>query len=218
MKEKPAAPRYIVAEGPIGVGKTSLVDLLAERLGARKLLEVAEDNPFLPHFYKDRRRYAFQTQLWFLLNRFRQQQELAQFDLFRQSLVTDYLFAKDKIFAYLTLEDHELALYERVHSLLQVRVPTPDLVIFLQASSEALLQRITIRGKGYERDIDRKYLDELNEAYTHFFFHYTAAPLLVVNTSDIDFVNRREDFEDLVKKVGETRAGMHYYVPLGSRR
>ncbi len=218
MKENPAPPRHIVVEGPIGVGKTSLVDLLSERLGARKLLEVAEDNPFLPNFYKDPRRYAFQTQLWFLLNRFRQQQELAQFDLFRQTLVADYLFAKDKIFAYLTLEDHELSLYERVHALLQVRVSTPDLVIFLQASTEALLQRIAIRGKGYEREIDRKYLEDLNEAYTHFFFHYTASPLLVVNTSDIDFVNHREDFKDLIKKIGETRSGMHYYVPLGSRR
>ena len=218
MNESPTPPRYIVVEGPIGVGKTSLVDLLSERLGARKLLEVAEDNPFLPNFYKDTRRYAFQTQLWFLLNRFRQQQDLLQFDLFRQTLVADYLFAKDKIFAYLTLEDHELSLYERVQALLQVRVPTPDLVIFLQASTEALVQRIAIRGKAYEREMDRTYLAELNEAYTHFFFHYAASPLLVVNTSDIDFVNRREDFEDLIKKIGETRAGMHYYVPLGSRR
>jgi deoxyguanosine kinase len=218
MRETPAPPRYIVVEGPIGVGKTSLVDLLSERLGARKLLEVAEDNPFLPSFYKDPKRYAFQTQLWFLLNRFRQQQELAQSDLFRQTLVADYLFAKDRIFAYLTLEDHELSLYERVHALLQVRVPAPDLVIFLQASTEALLRRIAIRGKAYERDMDRKYLEDLNAAYTHFFFHYTASPLLVINTSDIDFVNRREDLEDLIQKIGETRAGMHYYVPLGSRR
>jgi deoxyguanosine kinase len=218
VKTTPASPRYIVVEGPIGVGKTSLVDLLSERLGARKLLEIAEDNPFLPNFYKEPKRFAFQTQLWFLLNRFRQQQELAQFDLFRQILVADYLFAKDKIFAYLTLEDHELSLYERVQALLQVRVPAPDLVIFLQATTEALLQRIAIRGKGYEREMDRKYVEELNEAYTHFFFHYTASPLLVVNTSEIDFVNRREDFEDLIKKISETRAGMHYYVPLGSRK
>ncbi len=218
MRETLGPPRYIVVEGPIGVGKTSLVDSLAERLGARKLLEVAEDNPFLPTFYEDPQRHGFQTQLWFLLNRYRQQQELGQIDLFRQTLIADYLFAKDRIFAYLTLEDHELALYERVHALLQVRVPTPDLVIFLQASTETLLRRIAIRGKSYEREMDHKYLEELNEAYTHFFFHYTTSPLLVVNTSDIDFVNQREDFEDLVKKIGETRAGMQYYVPLGSRR
>jgi deoxyadenosine/deoxycytidine kinase len=206
-------PRYIVVEGPIGVGKTSLVERLTERLGARKLLEAADDNPFLSEFYKDADRYAFQTQLWFLLNRFRQQQELAQGGPLRQTLVADYLFAKDKIFAYLTLEDHELTLYERVHALLQVQVPTPDLVLFLQASTEALLQRIGIRGKPYEREIRRAYLDELNAAYTHFFFHYSASPLLVVNTSDIDFVNRPGDFEDLVKAVLEARAGTHYYVP-----
>jgi deoxyguanosine kinase len=207
------APRYLVVEGPIGVGKTSLVERLSERLGARKLLEAADDNPFLSEFYKDVGRYAFQTQLWFLLNRFRQQQELAQSAPFHQSLVADYLFAKDKIFAYLTLEDHELTLYERVHALLQVQVPTPDLVLFLQATTDALLQRIGMRGKPYERDIRRAYLDDLNAAYTHFFFHYSASPLLVVNTSDIDFVNRPGDFEDLVKAVLEVRAGTHYYVP-----
>ncbi len=211
-------PRYIVVEGPIGVGKTSLAERVADRLDARTLLEVADDNPFLPHFYRDRRHYAFQAQLWFLLNRFRQQQELAQADLFRQTLVSDYLFAKDRIFAYLALEDHELALYERVHALLQVQVPKPDLVIFLQASSEALLQRIALRGKPYEKEMDRRYLEELNAAYAHFFFHYTASPLLVVNTSEIDFVNRTEDLEDLVKEIREVRAGTHYYVPLGSRR
>jgi deoxyadenosine/deoxycytidine kinase len=200
-----------VVEGPIGVGKTSLVERLSERLGARKLLEVADDNPFLAGFYKDVRQYAFQAQIWFLLSRFRQQQELAQWDLVRQALVVDYLLAK--IFAYLTLEDHELALYERIHALLQVQVPVPDLVIFLQASSEALLTRIAHRGKPYEREIGRTYLEELNAAYTHFFFHYTASPLLVVNTSDIDFVKRPGDFEDLVKAVHDTRAGTHYYVP-----
>ena len=210
-------PRYIVVEGPIGVGKTSLAERLADRLNARTLLEVADDNPFLPQFYRDRQRCAFQTQLWFLLNRFRQQQELVQTELFRQTLVSDYLFAKDRIFAYLTLEDHELALYERVHGLLQVQVPKPDLVIFLQASTDALLQRIGLRGKPYERELERRYLEELNAAYTHFFFHYTASPLLVVNTSEIDFVNRPEDLADLVKEVCEARAGTHYYVPLGSR-
>jgi deoxyadenosine/deoxycytidine kinase len=218
MKQGGSAPRYLVVDGPIGVGKTSLADRLANRLGGRTLLEVADDNPFLAGFYRDRKRYAFQAQLWFLLNRFRQQVELAQGDLFGQTLVADYLFAKDKIFAYLNLEDHELALYERVHALLEVRVPTPDLVIFLQATTETLLHRIAIRGKPYEREIDRKYLDELNAAYTHFFFHFRAAPLLVVNTSDIDFVNRPEDFDDLVKAILDTRAGTRYYVPRGSKK
>ena len=213
MRQSQHPPRYIVVEGPIGVGKTSLVERLSERLGARKLLEVADDNPFLAGFYKDARRYAFQAQIWFLLSRFRQQQELAQWDLVRQALVADYVLAKDKIFAYLTLEDHELTLYERIHAMLHVQVPVPDLVIFLQASSEALLTRIAHRGKPYEREIGRTYLEELNAAYTHFFFHYTASPLLVVNTSDIDFVNRPGDFEDLVKTVHDTRAGTHHYVP-----
>jgi len=210
-------PRYIIVEGPIGVGKTSLVDRLAERLGARKVLEVADDNPFLASFYEDRARYAFQTQLWFLLNRFRRQQEMAQWDLFRQTLVADSLFAKDKIFAYLNLEDHELALYERIHALLTVQVPTPDLAIFLQANTDALLTRIAHRGKPYEREISRKYLEDLNAAYTHFFFHYTASPLLVINTSDMDFVNRPEDFEDLVKEIREIRGGTQYYVPRARR-
>lgn len=217
MKTPGKPPRYIIVEGPIGVGKTSLVDRLAERLGARKVLEVADDNPFLASFYEDRARYAFQTQLWFLLNRFRRQQEMAQWDLFRQTLVADYLFAKDKIFAYLNLEDHELALYERIHALLTVQVPTPDLAIFLQANTDALLTRIAHRGKPYEREISRKYLEDLNAAYTHFFFHYTASPLLVINTSDMDFVNRPEDFEDLVKEIREIRGGTQYYVPRARR-
>jgi len=217
MRQTAVAPRYIVVEGPIGVGKTSLVERLAERLGGRALLEAADDNPFLAPFYRDRKRYAFQVQLWFLLNRFHQQQELAQGELLGQGLVADYLFAKDKIFAYLNLEGHELALYERVHALLEVRVPNPDLAIFLQADTETLLQRIESRGKPYEREIERKYLDGLNAAYTHFFFHYSATPLLVVNTSDIDFVKRPEDFEDLVRAIQDARAGTRYYVPRGRR-
>ncbi len=211
-------PRYIVVEGPIGVGKTSLAELLAERLQARKLLEGPEENPFLSQFYTDMRRYAFQTQLYFLLNRFRQQQELVQFDLFKQSLVSDYLFAKDKIFAYLTLDDNELALYERLHPLLEMRVQKPDLVLYLQASTDVLMRRIQLRARGYERELGRAYLEDVNAAYNHFFFHYSATPLLVVNTNEIDFVKHKEDFEDLVKQVETVRAGTHYYVPLGSRK
>ncbi len=210
--------RYMVVEGPIGVGKTSLAELLAERLQARKLMEGPEENPFLSQFYKDMRRYAFQTQLYFLLNRFRQQQELVQFDLFKQSLVSDYLFAKDKIFAYLTLDDNELALYERLHPLLEMRVQKPDLVIYLQAGTDVLMRRIQSRGRDYEQGLDRTYLEDVNAAYNHFFFHYSATPLLVVNTNDIDFVKHKEDFEDLVKQVEAVQAGTHYYVPLGSRR
>lgn len=213
-----AEARYIVVEGPIGVGKTSVAELLAQRLGARTLLENPEENPFLPLFYKDVRRYAFQTQLYFLLNRFRQQQGLLQFDLFKQDLVSDYLFAKDRIFAYLTLDDHELALYERIHPLLEVQVVKPDLVIYLQASTDVLLQRIATRGRSYEKDIDQSYLEDVNAAYNHFFFHYTATPLLAVNTNEVDFAKDKEAFEDLLKRISEIKAGTHYYVPLGSQR
>ncbi len=209
-------PRFLVVEGPIGVGKTSLVQLLAPRLGAATLLETPEENPFLAPFYRDMRVHAFQAQMFFLLHRYRQQGELAQFDLFRQTLLCDYLFAKDKIFAYLTLDENELVLYEKIHDLLQVRVPKPDLVIYLQAATEVLLQRIALRGKLYERDMDRQYLEDLNSAYNHFFFHYSASPLLVVNTNDLDFVNRKQDLEDLIKQINEVRGGTHYYVPLTS--
>jgi len=209
-------PRYIAIEGPIGVGKTSLAELLAQRLHAQAILEGTEENPFLKDFYREMRRYAFQTQLYFLLSRFRQQQELLQFDLFRQRLVCDYLFARDRIFAYLTLDDNELALYEKLHPLLEARVPKPELVVYLQADVETLHKRITIRGRAYEREIPRDYLEDLVQAYNHFFFHYTETPLLVINTTDIDFVKRKEDLEDLIKQIAEMKRGTQYYVPLGS--
>ncbi|MBI2080852.1 MAG: deoxynucleoside kinase [candidate division NC10 bacterium] len=212
----PLIHHYIAVEGPIGVGKTSLAELLAGRLGARSLLEAAEENPFLKEFYGDMRRYAFQTQLYFLLNRYRQQQELLQTHLFRQRLISDYLFAKDRIFAYVTLDDNELALYEKLAPLLEVRVPKPDLVIYLQADVETLLRRIGQRGKPYEAHLERLYLEDVVAAYNHFFFHYTETPLLVVNTSEIDFVKRKEDLDDLIRQLEEMKAGTQYYVPLGS--
>lgn len=218
MTGRAPKPRYIVVEGPIGVGKTSLAELLAERLQARKLLEGPDENPFIAGFYTDMRRYAFQAQLYFLLNRFRQQQELAQFDLFKQSLVSDYLFAKDKIFAYLTLDDNELALYERLQPLLETRVVKPDLVLYLQASTDVLVRRIQLRARASERQLGQAYLEDVNAAYNHFFFHYSATPLLVVNTNEIDFVKHKEDFEDLVKQVQTIRPGTQYYMPLGSRK
>ncbi|MBI3990160.1 MAG: deoxynucleoside kinase [candidate division NC10 bacterium] len=209
--------RYLVVEGPIGVGKTSLAEALADRLKGRRLLENPEGNPFLPLFYKDRWRYAFQTQLYFLLNRFRQQQELLQFELFTQSVVSDYLFAKDRIFAILNLDEQELGLYERLHPILEAQVPKPDLVLYLQASTDVLLERIALRGRSYEKEIERGYLEEVNAAYSHFFLHYQESPLLIVNTNELDFVKNQEDFEELLKRIAEVKAGTHYYVPLGSR-
>jgi len=209
--------RYIVVEGPIGVGKSSLTNIVAERFQARRVMEVVEENPFLASFYGDRAKYAFQTQMFFLLSRFKQQQELFQQDLFSSVTVSDYLFAKDRIFANLTLHADELALYERVFEALQPRVTKPDLVIYLQARIDVLLARIKKRGREFERRFDPDYLDGLCRAYNDFFFHYADTPLLVVNTSDIDFVNNPADLEDLLSVVRQTRKGTVHYQPLPSR-
>lgn len=210
--------RYIVVEGPIGVGKTSLVNLLTQRYQARRVLEVVEENPFLSSFYADRRKYAFQTQLFFLLSRFRQQQDLFQQDLFSQVTVSDYLFAKDRIFANLTLDSHELSLYERVFEALGPRVAKPDLVIYLQARLDVLLARIRKRGREFERQFDAGYLEGLTRAYNDFFFHYSDTPLLVVNTSDIDYVNDEGDLNALLKVIERTRHGVQHYVPQTGKR
>lgn len=210
--------RYIVVEGPIGVGKSSLTNIVAERFQARRVMEVVEENPFLASFYGDRAKYAFQTQMFFLLSRFKQQHELFQQDLFSAVTVSDYLFAKDRIFANLTLQADELALYERVFEALQPRVTKPDLVIYLQARMDVLLARIKKRGREFERKFDPDYLDGLCKAYNDFFFHYTDTPLLVVNTSDIDFVNNPADLEDLLSVIRQTRKGTVHYQPLPSRK
>jgi len=210
--------RYVVVEGPIGVGKTSLVNALAKQNKARTIFEIVEENPFLSSFYSDRQKFAFQTQIFFLLSRFKQQQELFQQDLFNQVTVSDYLFAKDRIFAHLTLDPNELALYERVFEALGPRVTRPDLVIYLQARNDVLMSRIRKRGREFERKFDPAYLEDLCGRYNEFFFHYTETPLLVVNTSDIDFVNNAEDLENLINVVRQTRKGTHHYQPLASRR
>jgi deoxyguanosine kinase len=206
---------YINIEGPIGAGKTSLAKILAERMGARLILEETEQNPFLPDFYKDRKRYAFQAQLFFLLSRHRQQQELFVTDLFHKKIISDYFFDKDRIFASVTLDERELYLYERVLSALERDVPKPDLVLYLQTSTEVLLKRIKERNRSYEKNIDFNYIRELNEAYNYYFFHYTRTPLLVVNTDRVDFVNNDEDLRDLLSLLSTPLSGTKYYVPMG---
>ncbi len=213
---KQQIPGYIAIEGVIGVGKTSLTRMLSERFHATTVLEEVETNPFLSSFYGDRRAYAFQTQLFFLLSRFRQQQGMTQQDLFGQTMVADYLFAKDRIFAYLNLDSNELGLYETLWKLLEQKTARPDLVIYLQADLDTLLRRIKERGRSFEHNMSREYLAELSEAYNHFFFHYTETPLLVVNVSNIDFVKREADFEDLVAEICTRHPGTRYYVPMGS--
>jgi len=209
--------RYIAIEGPIGVGKTSLARLLAKEFNARCILEKPEGNPFLPHFYQDRRKYAFQTQIFFLLNRFQQQKEMAQLDLFNQVTLCDYLFSKDRIFASLNLDDHELALYEQIYQLLHGQIPSPDLAIFLQARPEVLLHRIKSRNIPYEKEISLEDLRKLVDAYNYYFFHYDQTPLLVVDTSEINIVSRKEDLDQLVREIKQMRKGTSYFIPKRSR-
>jgi len=209
-----AENRYIVVEGVIGVGKTSLARLLSERLPARLVLEEVEENPFLKDFYRERARYAFQTQMHFLFSRYQQQRSLRQMELFRERMVADYLFQKDRIFASLNLSERELALYERLVGWLELEVMKPDVVVYLQASPDVLMERIARRARAFEREMERDYIRHLNEAYNHFFFHYTEAPLLVVNTNAIDFVNHPEDFEDLRERIVSHRQGTVYYAPI----
>ncbi len=206
---------YIAVEGPIGVGKTSFINLLCERLDAEKILEEV-NNPFLENFYNDADGSAFQAQLFFLLSRYNQQKKLKQQDLFRKLTICDYMFAKDKIFAYLTLDDSELLIYEKMYNALEENLPHPDLVIFLQADDSVLVKRIKNRGRAIEKKISEKYIKELNNAYNYFFYHYTGSSLLIINTSDIDFVNRKEDLDDLVKTIREMDKGVKYYVPPGN--
>ncbi len=206
---------YIAIEGVIGAGKTSLARMLSERLGARLVLEQFEENPFLPNFYEDPEHFAFQTQIFFLLSRYKQQQELYQADLFHSHIVSDYIFEKDKIFAYLTLRDDELKLYENVLTAIEKSIPPPDLVVYLQSGVERLLDNIKVRGREMERNMSDEYIRELNEAYNYFFFRYKSAPLLIVKATEIDFVNNPDHFEDLLEQIlRPNKAPVEYYNPL----
>jgi len=210
--------RYLVIEGVIGAGKTSLARMLTERLQAQLVLEEVEENPFLKDFYRDRPRFAFQTQMHFLFSRYQQQRDLRQTDLFSEKLVADYLFQKDRIFASLNLADRELALYERLVGWLELDVVKPDIVVYLQAHPDVLMDRIARRNRPFERDMEREYIEKLNDAYNHYFFHYADTPLLVVNTNAIDFVNEPDDYEDLVRRILSHRQGTMYYMPIEKGR
>lgn len=207
---------HIVIEGPLGVGKTSLARMLAEKLDGDIMLEDIEENPFLADFYRDPRKYGFQTQIFFLLRRYQQARQLGQIGLFNRVLVTDYLFDKDRIFAGTNLDEKEFWLYDQLYRLLKGRLASPDLVIFLQARTDVLMDRIRRRGRKFERNIGAKYLEEINRSFNEFFFNYDEAPLLVVNASEIDFVNVPEDFEDLVSRIRGMKSGTQYYVPMKS--
>jgi deoxyadenosine/deoxycytidine kinase len=207
-------PSYIVVEGPIGVGKTTLVTKLSEFFPARTVLEIVEENPFLPDFYEDRDKFAFQTQLFFLLSRYKQQQDLWQPDLFHRHIFSDYMFAKDRIFATLTLSNNEMLLYDQVFQILDTRVIKPDLVIYLQARMDILQDRIKTRGRSFEKNFDMEYLKKLSQAYNDYFFHYSDTPLLVVDTSEVNFAISQEDLMDLAKTIQRHRGGVQFYKPI----
>jgi deoxyadenosine/deoxycytidine kinase len=211
------ALHYVAVEGPIGVGKTTVVERLAERLEANVVLEDWATNPFLRTFYEGAPGAAFQLELFFLLLRYRQQQELVQRQLFAQATLCDYAFEKSRLFAYLNLDDSELLIYEKLYSLLADGVPRPDLVVYLQAPTEVLQRRIRSRGRAEEAGMSEEYLAEVNRAYNHYFFHYGATPLLVVNTADVDFASNPEDVNDLLRQIKGMGRGTQYYVPRGSR-
>jgi deoxyadenosine/deoxycytidine kinase len=209
-----ASPSYIVVEGPIGVGKTSLAIRLAESLNCEPVLEQPGENPFLERFYRSRKQYALPTQLFFLFQRVRQLQGLRQSDMFSQIQIADFLLEKDALFAQITLDDDEYRLYQQVYSQFSLDVPEPDLVIYLQAPVDVLMERIRRRGIEYERLIDGGYLQTLVDAYTAFFHRYTGSPLLIINSARINIVDREQDYEMLLQHLKTVRSGRHYFNPM----
>ncbi len=203
--------KYIVVEGPIGAGKTSLARKLAERVQGDLVLEGADANPFLARFYQDRARYALSTQLFFLFQRVEQVRELKQTDLFGRPVVSDFILDKDPLFAQLTLSDDEFRLYQQIYASLQPQTPTPDLVIYLQAPVEVLAERVRQRGRPYERPIDADYLGRLAERYARYFYQYEASPLMIVNSENLNFVDDAQDFELLVERIGSLRGGREFF-------
>jgi len=208
--------RFIAIEGCIGAGKTSLVNLLGKQFDAQVVRELDSENPFINKFYQDRDSFGFQTQVFFLLNRYKQYTGLSQRDLFSSVVLVDYLFHRDRLFASLNLKDQELKLYDQIYSLLSNKVPKPDLVIFLQASTDILRSRVEKRGREYEAYMDPSYLDSVNKSFNNYFFYYAETPLLVINTNEIDFVDKKCDLDELIIKINNHKIGREYYNPLGS--
>ncbi|MBS1518379.1 MAG: deoxynucleoside kinase [Bacteroidetes bacterium] len=210
--------RYIAIEGVIGAGKTSLAKKLSERLNAKLILENFEDNPFLEKFYKDPVSYAFHTQMYFLMSRYKQLQEVKQIDMFHEYFVADYIFEKDKIFAYLNLQDDELKLYEKIVSLIERNIVVPDLIIYLQSTLERLMKNIRHRDRDIEKEIREDYIKDLNEGYNYFFFRYKATKVLIVNSAEIDFVNNEKDFEELIAEILKPEhSAIEFYNPQSSK-
>jgi len=205
---------YIAIEGPIGVGKTSLAQLLSRELGARLVLEDFEDNPFLPDFYNDPERFGFQTQLFFLLQRYRQQQDLRQVDMFQKLLITDYMFVKDRLFASLNLGDKEMQLYDTVANLLERNIIRPDIVIYLQADTDVLMKNIEKRGRNMEKNVTWEYIDALNQVYTEYFFRYQDTPLVIINTNNIDFVENENDLKEVIDYIRQPVSGTKFFNPV----
>jgi len=210
-------PRYIVVEGPIGVGKTSLAKRLAESFASELILEQAEENPFLERFYRDERRSALPTQLFFLFQRARQIEQIRQRDLFSPVRIADFLLQKDRLFAELNLDPHELGLYQQVADTLELDPPTPDLVVYLQAPAQVLLKRVATRGIPYEQLIEPAYLERLGDAYARFFYDFDAAPLLIVNAAAIDPIHRESDYQELLQTILRIKHGRHFFNPVGAQ-
>ena len=207
---------YIAIEGPIGVGKTSLAKLLSKRLSAKLILENFEDNPFLSEFYNDPGRFAFQTQLFFLLQRYQQQQDIRQVDMFHNLIISDYMFIKDRLFASLNLDDKEMNLYDSIANMMERNVINPDLIIYLQADTSTLMKNIDKRGRDFENNISYDYINALNEIYTEYFFRYNDTPLVIINTNNIDFVNNADDLDQVIEYIRQPVSGTKFFNPSGS--
>lgn len=210
-------PAYIAVEGPIGIGKTTLARRLAETFKVEILLELASENPFLERFYDDRKSQALPTQLYFLFQRIEQLQALRQGDIFQQVRICDFLMDKDPLFAQINLDDNEYQLYQTIYNSVMIDLPKPDLVVYLQAPTEVLYDRINRRGRSNERGMDKAYLEKVNDAYTTFFYHYSDTPLLIVNTANINLVDNDTHYQNLVRQIANTHNGRHYYNPQSAR-